>query len=414
MEEEHVLQELAERIEHHLTKLASFTATECGVTRLPFTAEGKDAVDYLASAMQDAGLSVQVDDTGAVHGLRSSPANQRIVIGSPYDTVREGGAFYGIAGVICGIELARLIRGENLSCGLEVVGFNDEEGVRFGDGFLSSKALLGEIGLEAMKARRDADGISIYEAARRAGYDPEQIEEERWTIENLRAFFEIHIEQGRVLEALGKKLGIVTGIVGMRRYAIRLEGQPDHAGTTPMDMRRDALQVAAYAVLAAVKAAERWPGAVATVGSLIVAPNAVNTVPGSVVLSLDLRSMKPEELAAMASEIFAVMNERAKDAGVTVDITEKLRSEPGEMDARLCKLLTECAAKREIEPHAMISGAGHDALPISFHVPTAMLFVPSRDGRSHCPEEWSSAKDLARAVLVLKDAVMALQASIQA
>ena len=138
------------------------------------------------------------------------------------------------------------------------------------------------------------------------------------------------------------------------------------------------------------------------------APNAVNTVPGSVVLSLDLRSMKPEELAAMASEIFAVMNEQAKDAGVTVDITEKLRSEPGEMDARLCKLLTECAAKREIEPHAMISGAGHDALPISFHVPTAMLFVPSRGGRSHCPEEWSSAKDLAHAVLVLKDAVMAL------
>lgn len=242
----------------------------CDATAL--YAEGKDAVDYLASAMQDAGLSVQVDDTGAVHGLRSSPANQRIVIGSHYDTVREGGAFDGIAGVICGIELARLIRGENLSCGLEVVGFNDEEGVRFGDGFLSSKALLGEIGLEAMKARRDADGISIYEAARRAGYDPEQIEEERWTIENLRAFFEIHIEQGRVLEALGKKLGIVTGIVGMRRYAIRLEGQPDHAGTTPMDMRRDALQVAAYAVLAAVKAAERWPGAVATVGSLIVAP----------------------------------------------------------------------------------------------------------------------------------------------
>ena len=281
MEEERVLQELAERIEHHLTILASFTATECGVTRLPFTTEGKEAVDYLAAAMQDVGLSVRVDDTGAVHGLRSSPARQRIVIGSHYDTVREGGAFDGIAGVVCGIELARLIRGERLPYGLEVVGFNDEEGVRFGDGFLSSKALLGEIGLEAMKARRDADGISIYEAARCAGYAPEQIEKERWPIEKLRAFFEIHIEQGRVLETLGKKLGIVTGIVGMRRYAIRLEGQPDHVGTTPMDMRHDALQVAAYAVLAAAKAAERRPGAVATVGSLTVAPNAVNTVPAA-------------------------------------------------------------------------------------------------------------------------------------
>lgn len=409
MEEvEETLPLLAERIEAHLRELSRFSASEHGVTRLPFTSESKSAVHYLTDAMEAAGLNVCVDDTGAVHGLRSGSLAQRIVIGSHYDSVREGGAFDGIAGVVCGIELARLLRDVPLRYGLEVVGFNDEEGVRFGDGFLSSKALLGELSLTDMKTRRDADGISIYEAAQAAGYEPEMVEEEAWPADDLRAFFEIHIEQGRVLEEEGCRLGIVTGIVGMRRYEICLTGQPDHAGTTPMDMRHDALQVAARVVLDAAAAAKSRPGAVATVGSLVVVPNTVNTVASRVILSLDLRSMKSAELMAMTEEIFHSLRRHARCAGVTADITEKLRSEPGYMDEDLCALLAKGAAMQGIEPHAMTSGAGHDALPISFHVPTAMLFVPSRGGRSHCPEEWSSCEDLARAVQVVKSAFLSI------
>lgn len=398
----------ANRIREHLQQLAGFSSTARGVTRLPFSEEAKRAADYLAAAMKKVGLTSYIDNTGAVHGIRHGRSHQRIIIGSHYDSVPEGGAFDGIAGVVCGIELARLLQVMEPGYGLEIVAFNDEEGVRFGDGFLSSKALLGELTAADFKRHRDGEGISIYEAAATAGYLPDEIAKDAWNLDSVRAFFEIHVEQGAVLEHERKRLGVVSGIVGMRRYQIKLAGQADHAGTTPMGLRHDALLPAAEVILAAREAALACPGAVATVGHVHVEPDAVNTIAEKVVVSLDLRSMHKAELAQMEVAIFQALHHAADRAKVEVEVEKKLDSRPGHMDARLLEYLEESARKEGIDFKIMTSGAGHDALPISLRLPAAMLFVPSKGGRSHCPEEWSDCADLARAVDTLADTIITM------
>lgn len=396
------------RIRECLRQLAGFSASVKGVTRLPFSEEAQMAADYLMNEMEKAGLKTYMDNTGAVHGIRRGRSSNRIVIGSHYDSVPEGGAFDGIAGVICGIELAQLMQNIDLGYGLEILAFNDEEGVRFGGGFLSSKALLGELEISDLRERRDAQGISIYEAAASAGFHPDDIVQKSCNLDNIRGFFEIHVEQGGVLEYGDKHLGLVSGIVGIWRYRIELTGQADHAGTTPMELRHDALLPAAAVIMAANQAALAHPGAVATVGSVQIEPGAVNTVAGKVVLSLDLRSMKNGELDAMAEAIFAALNQSADRSKVTVAIVPTLISQPGYMDEDLQQMLVASAHLKNVEPLLMTSGAGHDSLPISAKVPTAMLFVPSRDGRSHCPEEWSDCQDLALAVDVLSDTILTI------
>lgn len=396
----------AERIEAHLQQLALFSDTETGVTRLPFSPAAGKAAAYLMEAMQAAGLTVHMDDTGAVHGLRPGKTSQRIVLGSHYDSVPWGGAFDGIAGVVCGLEIARLLKDEDLLYGLEIIAFNDEEGVRFGAGFLSSKAMLGELTVADLQQHQDKDGITIYEAAKAAGLNPDNLPAVRWPLDEIRAFLEIHIEQGGVLESRQLPLGIVTGIVGMRRYQIELAGRADHAGTTPMDFRHDALLPAAAVIRAAQKAAMACPGAVATVGQLEVQPNAVNIVADKVTLSLDLRSMETRELEQMEQQISQVLAETAAEAGVSYEIQPSLASQPGYMDKRLIDSLQASARETQLEFMLMHSGAGHDALPISAKVPAAMLFVPSKGGRSHCPEEWSDCQHLAAAVDVMIDTIM--------
>lgn len=396
----------AGRIEAHLRQLARFSDGQMGVTRLPFSPAAGKAAAYLAEKMKAAGLVVHVDATGAVHGLRPGKNPRRIILGSHYDSVPQGGAFDGIAGVVCGLEIARLLQDKELNYGLEIIAFNDEEGVRFGAGFLSSKALLGDLNVEDLQNCRDKEGISVYEAAKAAGLTPDNLPAERWELAKIRAFMEIHIEQGGVLEHQQLPLGIVTGIVGMRRYTIEITGRADHAGTTPMDMRHDALWPAATVIHEARRAALSCPGAVATVGSLQVSPNAVNTVANKVKLSLDLRSMEVREVMQMEQQIFQALAEAAEEAVVTYVIKPSLASQSGFMDKELISYLQVSAAEKEIKTMNMHSGAGHDALPISAKVPTAMLFVPSRGGRSHCPEEWTDGEHLASAVDVMLDTIM--------
>lgn len=398
----------ADRIKHHLDQLARFSSTARGVTRLPFSEEARLAADYLSEAMKAVGLNVHIDNTGAVHGIREGRVDKRIVIGSHYDSVPEGGAFDGIAGVVCGIELARLLQNSEMAYGLEVIAFNDEEGVRFGDGFLSSKALLGELSPAEMKTRQDDKGISIYEAASSAGFQPDKMDKDKWNLDDIRAFFEIHVEQGGVLEHEQQPLGLVSGIVGMRRYRIELTGQADHAGTTPMELRHDAMVPAAAVILVAHEAAMSYPRSVATVGSLHVEPDAVNTVASKVVMSLDLRSMEVANMEGMAREIFMALEQSAEKSDIKFEIIPTLASEPGYMDETLKKYLTESTRHMGVNPFPMISGAGHDALPISAKLPTAMLFVPSQNGRSHCPEEWSDCQDLALAVDTLCDTILTM------
>lgn len=403
MLEEQMVGSIARRIQQELAALSHYSATEKGVTRLPFTKEAEDALVCLESMMKEAGLSTCRDNSGALHGFLPGKSDKRFIIGSHYDSVVEGGAYDGIAGVVCGIEIARHFSPDTLPFTLEIVAFNDEEGVRFGGGFLSSKALLGELKSEELKNYCDADGLSCYEAMQQAGYDPEKIAENVWPLENIAGFLEIHIEQGARLYQSELPLGLVTGIVGMRRFDIEVTGRADHAGTTPMTMRADALTAAAAFILTAQKAAaERAaPDVVATVGVCEVKPGTVNTVPASVHLTLDVRSLDAAVRDEVVEECFAALQKAAAANDLAVKTQEKLTVAPVKMDETLMARLSEAMTEEEISYMALASGAGHDALPIARRLPAAMLFVPSKDGRSHCPEEYSEPEDFARAVRVV-------------
>jgi len=403
MMEEKKLSSTARRIQQELAELAKYSATEKGVTRLPFTKEAADALDALEKMMQGAGLSTVRDGSGALHGFLPGKSEKRFIVGSHYDSVVEGGAYDGIAGVVCGIEIARHFSPKTLPFTLEVVAFNDEEGVRFGGGFLSSLALLGEVRPAELKKYRDADGISCYEAMQAAGYDPEKISEKVWPVEDVLGFLEIHIEQGERLPKAGVPVGLVTGIVGMRRFDIEITGRADHAGTTPMDMRADALVAAAALILTAQKAAKKRAetGVVATVGVCEVKPGTVNTVPASVHVTLDVRNLDVAVRDAVVDECFAALQQAASENGLTIETQEKMHVAPVRMDAGLMARLGSAMDAKGVPYTQLPSGAGHDSLPIARKMPASMLFVPSKGGRSHCPEEYTAPEDFARVVDVV-------------
>lgn len=399
------LARLAERIEGHLAKLRCFSATVEGVTRLPFTVEARQAIDYLAEAMKQAGMTVRLDASGALIGRYEGQTAQTVVLGSHYDSVPRGGAFDGVAGVVCGLELVRelAVTGRRLPWSLEVVATNDEEGVRFGGGFFSSKAFLGLWQPAQLAAIHDGEGISLAAAMRGFGLEPEQIGQAVWDLTNIRCFIEIHCEQGPVLEQQQQEIGIVSGIVGMRRYAISLQGRPDHAGTTPMTMRTDALALAARLISKAEDTALAYPGAVATVGFCDIRPNVVNTIAGQVVCSLDIRSRWEADIQAMETEILGFIRKLARTRQAGCEVNRTLTVQPVELDRTLQGLLENSCRRRGYAFGHLPSGAGHDALQLATAVATAMVFVPSRQGRSHCPEEYSDSRHLAKAVLAVLD-----------
>lgn len=408
--QEKLLKKFAANIDKHLEKLAKISTDENGVTRLPFTEQAREAAAYIANYMSDAGLTVQEDAAGAVIGTLKGKSEKKIVIGSHYDSVKNGGKYDGIAGVVCGVEIAHLACEKKLQLPytLQIVATNDEEGVRFGDGFLSAKAFLGQWQPKDLKERCDDKGISIYEAMQQYGLNPEKITDAAWNKELIRAFIEIHIEQGPVLEKNNKELGIVTQIVGMRRYKINIKGRADHAGTTPMSMRQDALLAASQAIAQAPELSLARENTVATVGYCQVYPNAVNTIAENVIFQLDIRSTNEAYLSAMEAEFKKILDDIAAKCDISYDIDTVLQVTPVAMDEYLQNIMLKSAAKRNYTTMPIYSGAGHDSLPIGRELPVAMLFVPSEQGRSHSPQEKSSVDDLAKAVLTIFDSMQTI------
>ena len=398
------------RIENTLTALAQITATPGqGVTRLPFTPELRAAAALLTKQMREAGLSVTTDASGAVLGRLRGRSGRTVVIASHYDSVCHGGAFDGIAGVVCGIEAARQIGRDGIpEDDLLIAATNDEEGARFGAGFFSTKAFLGAHTVQSLRETRDVRGVSQWDAMAQYGLPPEKLGEAKWDLSRVKAFLELHIEQGPVLEQVGVPVGVVTGIVGMRRRRIVIHGVAGHAGTVPMNQRCDALAAAAAVIAAVPVAARCFPGAVATVGQFAATPNEVNTIAEQAVFSLDIRSLDERAVCAIDETVLRHVRENCSACGASFETAVTLEQAPVHMDAQLQKILTACAAARGYASLALHSGAGHDSLVMAPHVPTAMLFVPSRGGRSHCPEEFTDCADLARAAEVLTDAVQQL------
>lgn len=400
-------------IENNIVKaledLQRFTATPgCGVTRFPYTKEAREACDYLKERMEAVGLAVRMDNSGAVIGRLEGKSPATIMIGSHFDSVKHGGAYDGIAGVVCAIEVARLLKelGTELSYSLEVIATNDEEGARFNVGLFTGKVLLGQLTSEDLKAQVDADGVSVYQAMAAYGLKPEEIAEHKR--DDIKAFIEIHIEQGPVLEAEHKEIGIVDVIVGIKRARIRINGRADHAGTMPMHMRKDALEQATKVISKIGDRARLFRNCVATVGYLQVEPNVMNIIPQSVTFVVDIRGVDEETIMTQYYSLLADLDKMSLESGLTYDVENLLYAEPVRMDEEIKGYFEMSCIERQYDYMHLPSGAGHDAQIFGAQLPAAMLFVPSAGGRSHCPEEKSEAKDLAKAVLVAYDTIATL------
>ena len=403
------IEEVTGRIARDLEHLKQFTATPGnGCTRLPFTKEAREAVNYLRQLMEEAGLEVTEDAAGNVIGTLKgeNPDEPCVMMGSHYDSVVNGGDYDGIAGVICAIEVARLLKEEGITPkrNFVAVGFCDEEGMRFGTGYFGSGAMLGHRDVEYTKNFADTDGITIYEAMKGYGLDPEKIGEAAWKEGSIGHFLEAHIEQGPVLDAEGTELGLVEGIVGIQRYMVTVHGRADHAGTTPMDMRMDAVDAATKVISKIADwAREKADGTVSTVGYINTVPGGMNIVAEKVEFTVDIRSMNNDHLNDITNRIRKALDKEVAEFGGSYEMDNKLTITPVHLSEEMLDIMEEDCKAKGYSYRRMPSGAGHDSLEIGQSIPTVMIFTPSKDGRSHCPVEFTKYSEFAKAATIMKD-----------
>ncbi|SFT59548.1 Zn-dependent hydrolase [Mesorhizobium sp. YR577] len=388
---------------------------EGGWARPAYSPADCAAHDWFLNRARAAGLAARYDAFGnAVARLEwnaAKGARAAIVLGSHLDTVVKGGAFDGALGVLVGLEVARrLAASGGVGCPVEVIAFRDEEG-RFGP-FTGSRAFAGTLPLETLDKLRAADGVSLVDAMRAAGFDPAAATQAARDMNGIAAYLELHIEQGPVLEQAELPLGIVSAIAGQERLSLRFIGQTDHAGTTPMDLRRDAFAATArFADRFRSLVLEDQSGTLrGTIGIVNLTPNQGNVVPGEVRLGLEIRDIDEAavERTARATEMLAA--EVAGEFGVDLKSRSVYREAPVPMDGRLRAALATSAQEVGAAPMLLPSGANHDAGVMGRLVPSAMLFVPSRGGRSHCPEEHTDWPPIALATDVLEATVRRLAA----
>jgi N-carbamoyl-L-amino-acid hydrolase len=402
-----------------LMQLGEITDPARPWTRTAFSERHGLGRAFLAGRMRELGLVTSIDAAGNLLGRweGSEPSVGTIMIGSHSDTVVGGGRFDGIAGVIAGLEIAAALRdgGVRLRHSLEIVDFLAEEPNEFGLSCVGSRGMAGALDA-GMLARTNRAGVTLREgivaAGAGSGAGTEEVAIGAARRSDVVAFFELHIEQGPVLEAQKCDVGIVTHIAGIRRLALTFKGQAAHAGTTPLDLRQDALVSAARFVLDLRAALETRPESqtlvIATVGELHVAPNAPNVVPGEAKLVVDLRSDAGDELGAWAERIRALAERAVAGTKVKLaDFRQLSATEPTTCAPALQTHLRAAARELGLKQQDIVSGAGHDAAFLSQIAPAAMLFVPSRDGMSHCAQEWTDSDALAKGVAAVLRAVRA-------
>lgn len=389
-----------------LDALAAVTDEPGVLTRLYLGPAHRRAVDLVAGWMTEAGMQVALDGVGSLIGRYEAdvPDAPVLIIGSHIDTVRNAGRFDGNLGVVTGLEVIRALhrRGRRYPFAIELAAFGDEEGVRFTSTLGGSRAIAGRFD-PAVLDERDGDGVTRREALAAFGCDAAAIAAIARDPARTLGYVEVHIEQGPVLEARDLAVGVVTAINGASRGTITLTGRAGHAGTTPMDLRADALAAAAEIILLIERRARSTPGLVATVGQIETPGGAVNTVPGKVRLTLDLRSSSDAErqaaLSAIADEAEAVAAGRG--IGCAIAMTYEALAAP--CDTVLSAGLAAAAERQGCAAIALASGAGHDAMAFRGILPFAMLFVRCRGGLSHHPDEYAAPGDIDAAARVLAD-----------
>jgi N-carbamoyl-L-amino-acid hydrolase len=407
----------AQRLNARVDTLARFTRTDVPWTRRAFSALFTQARAWLREEFAAAGLTVMQDAGGNLIGRRAGADAHRkpIITGSHCDTVVGGGRFDGIIGVLAGLEVAQVLheQGIRLSHPLEVIDFLSEEPSDYGISCVGSRAFAGLLDA-GMRASKNAEGESLGEALVRIGADPSALTTPLRAPGSTAAFVELHIEQGPVLERCNVPIGVVTNIVGIRRVLITIAGQPDHAGTTPMEVRRDALVGAARLIDTTYGMASQLSGnphyVVATVGRLSVTPNVPNAVPGRVELMLEVRADNEAILKVFPESLLAVMSASLAALRLTVDTTELSRAKPTACHQIVMDAVERAAARLGYANMRLPSGAGHDAVYVAATGPIGMIFVPCQGGRSHCPQEWIEPQQLLDGTRVLCETIRELDA----
>ncbi|MBI4587937.1 MAG: Zn-dependent hydrolase [Candidatus Rokubacteria bacterium] len=383
------------RLEQSIEELGRIGETpRGGLTRLALSDEDKRARDQMVAWMRSAGLRVSVDQMGNIFGERAgTKALPPVMLGSHVDSVPTGGKYDGQLGVLCALEAIRSLNDERVSTRhpVTLAIFTNEEGARFQPAMIASGVMAGTIALEDAYNARDRNGIRLVDELERIGY----LGAEPCVPRPIRAYLELHIEQGPFLEEEGRSVGVVEGIVGIAWSRLTFTGVQDHAGPTPMRVRHDAL-VAAADVVRAVRAipARLSPEMVATVGRLDVSPNITNAIPGRVSLSIDLRDPREENVTRALALLDHAVTDAARAEGVRCELEHYWRVPPTPFHPEVVGADERAAQSLGVRSRRILSGAGHDAQYMAAICPAGMIFVPSRNGRSHCEEEFTPMDDI--------------------
>ncbi len=400
----------AARLNDHLTALGQIGRDDLGMQRVAFSHLDIAGRNYVSGLMRAAGLSVRIDAAGNIIGRAagSDPSLPAIVLGSHTDTVPSGGQYDGALGVIAAIEVVHALRDapRTLRHPVEVMVFTNEEGTSFHRWLLGSRAVAGLWEAEDFAAVAD-DGATLAARLPDIGGNSSRIEQARRRPDELACYLELHIEQGPTLHRGGFPIGVVTGITGRSVYHIDIVGEANHAGTTPMALRRDAMPAAAQIALAVRRiAGEMEVCRVGTVGSMDVHPNAGNVIPGRVQVGVEFRDERMESLAAAEVELRRTAAELAHAEQVAITVTAQRNTPSVPIAGNMQQLIADAAGMAGLAHVSLPSGAGHDAQAIAAVTPAAMVFVPSVGGISHAPAEYTTPEDCANGAQVLLNALL--------
>ena len=392
-----------------LARAARFGALpDGGIARFAWTPELAEVTEWVAEELQALGLEPELDPAGNLIARWPAPEGKAVMVASHLDTVPAGGAFDGVAGVLAAVEAVRILRGSGFEPARPVwVGaFMDEEGTRFRTALFGSRAFAGHDVTPSLDAR-DRDGVTLREAIAARGMDPDRVGDAA-RVHELAAYLEMHVEQGPVLCASGRRLGVVESITGVMGFSVTVEGEANHAGTTPADLRRDALVGAARMILALRDRAREHTEVRATVGRITTLPGAITVIPGECRFSVDLRPSTVEVYEPARTWLYDMVERIAAEERLTARVQCDYALEPSPLDETVVEALEASAVDAGVEPMRMWSGAGHDAMVIAPHAPAGMIFVPSRDGISHSRHEWTDPADCELGARVLAGAVRRL------
>ena len=385
------------------------------VTRLVFSIKELRSRQVLIHLMRQAGLKIHVDAIGNIFGRLdgADPKAPALLAGSHLDTVIHGGKYDGPVGVIGALEAVRTIR-ENkitLRAPLEVVCFIGEESSRFGFSTLGSSLVAGELHPKDLTNAVDAQGTKLADVLSSLGISPRHLSRLARDPKSMKAYLELHIEQGPILEAKAKRIGLVTSIAAPSRFKVIFTGQADHSGTTPMEMRKDALVAAAQLIEYVEKICRKFSSmekgrVVGTVGAMKIEPGVINAVPGRAELSIDIRSTSAQAKDKVARLVKQRGAAIARDRGIAIEVLNIRAEEPVPLDKRLLRITRQLCDEKAIDYEIMPSGAGHDAMQMAKITPAGMIFIPSRRGISHNPLEWTDPDDIALGAQLLMETMI--------